>query len=320
MERRVGTQGLEVLAQGLGWMSEFYADEDEAIATVRVRSSSASPSSTPPTCTGLSRMSASPAASCASAGGASSSPPSSATSEARRGVSSGSAATRLSAAGMRRLARAPRHRLHRPLIPASRRLRGAYRGDRRRDGRSSRAGQGQVRRAVGGGAGDHPPRARRTPDQRASDRVLAVEPRPRGRDPSHRTRAGDRFRLLQSARSRLPLRLDPLARRPRRERLSAALAALPGRELRPQPRALRPGGGARRGEGRNAGSARVRLGPPPGRRPRPDPGNEAPSLPRGGRSRGGDRAFGGGARAHRRGGAARYAAGDRYPDISTVNR
>ena len=44
------------------------------------------------------------------------------------------------------------------------------------------------------------------PDHRAADRVLAVEPRPRGRDPAHRARAGHRLRRLLAARPRLPVR------------------------------------------------------------------------------------------------------------------
>ena len=45
-------------------------------------------------------------------------------------------------------------------------------------------GQGALPRALRGGAGHHPPRARRPPDRRAADRVLAVDPRPRGRGSS----------------------------------------------------------------------------------------------------------------------------------------
>ena len=59
----------------------------------------------------------------------------------------------------------------------------ADRGDRRRDGRARRRGQGPPHRAVGGERRDDPPRARRAPDHRAADRVLAVDARPRGRAP-----------------------------------------------------------------------------------------------------------------------------------------
>ncbi len=41
-------------------------------------------------------------------------------------------------------------------------------------------------------ADTHPPRARGPPDHRAADRVLAVEPRPRGRGPPDAARAGHR--------------------------------------------------------------------------------------------------------------------------------
>ncbi len=55
----------------------------------------------------------------------------------------------------------------------------------------------------------------------AADRVLAVEPRPRGRDPADRARAGHRLRRLQPARPRLPYRPVPFARRPAPRMISA---------------------------------------------------------------------------------------------------
>ena len=80
----------------------------------------------------------------------------------------------------RGLARAPRDRPHRPLLPAPHRPEGADRGDRRGDGRAGRRGQGPPHRPQRGGAGDDPPRARDPPDHRGADRVLALDPRPRG--------------------------------------------------------------------------------------------------------------------------------------------
>ena len=53
---------------------------------------------------------------------------------------------------------------------------------------------------------DDPPRARRPSDLGAADRVLALDPRSRGRDPADRPRARHRLRRLQPARPRLPLR------------------------------------------------------------------------------------------------------------------
>ncbi len=61
---------------------------------------------------------------------------------------------------------------------------GADRGDRRRDGGAGRAGQGRPPRPLRGRPGDDPPRPRDPPDRRPADRVLALEPRSRGRDPA----------------------------------------------------------------------------------------------------------------------------------------
>ena len=72
--------------------------------------------------------------------------------------------------------------------------------------------QGALPRPVRGGAADDPPRARRAPDRRAADRVLAVEPRPR------RRAAADRAASSASASS-------PTAR--------SAAASSPGRSSRP---------------------------------------------------------------------------------------
>ena len=83
------------------------------------------------------------------------------------------------ARGLRRLAPAAGRRPHRPLLPAPRRSGSPHRRDRRRDGGAGAAGEGALPRPVRGGARDHPPGARRTPDLRPADRVLAVEPRSR---------------------------------------------------------------------------------------------------------------------------------------------
>ena len=60
------------------------------------------------------------------------------------------------------------------------------------------------------------------PDRRPADRVLALEPRSRGRDPADGARAGNRLRRLQPARSRLPHRPLPLASRTCPRTISAA--------------------------------------------------------------------------------------------------
>ena len=73
-------------------------------------------------------------------------------------------------------------------------------------------------------------------------------------------------------------------RRPRRGRLPSAAAALPGRE--PARQHLDRGGRRqhRDREGRQLCAGRPRLGARTGRRHRPDPGHEAPALPRGERA------------------------------------
>ena len=72
----------------------------------------------------------------------------------------------------------------RPVLPAPGRSQDADRGDRRGDGRAREGGKGALPRAVGGGAGDHPPGGEGPPDRGAADGVLALEPRCRSRDPA----------------------------------------------------------------------------------------------------------------------------------------
>ncbi len=62
--------------------------------------------------------------------------------------------------------------------------------------RAGRRGQGPALRPVRGQPGHHPPRPRRAPGQRPADRVLAVDPRRRGRDPAAAARARHRLRAL----------------------------------------------------------------------------------------------------------------------------
>src|SRR5437016_6309776 len=85
---------------------------------------------------------------------------------------------------IRTITRAPRRGSHRPLLPAPGGHRYADRGDRRRDGRARGRGQGPLPRAFRGKARNDQARALDAPDQRAPDRVLAVDARPRGPDPS----------------------------------------------------------------------------------------------------------------------------------------
>ena len=80
--------------------------------------------------------------------------------------------------------------------------RGADRGDRRRDGRAGRRGQGPPPRAERGRADHDPPRRRRPPDRRAAERVLAVAPGARGRGHAGAARARHRLRPVQPAGAR----------------------------------------------------------------------------------------------------------------------
>ena len=82
----------------------------------------------------------------------------------------------------RRLAAAPRHRHHRPALPAPRGPAGADRGRRRHRQGTRRGGEGPPLRPVRSGRAHHPPRARGAPGHRAAERVLAVLARTRGRD------------------------------------------------------------------------------------------------------------------------------------------
>ena len=243
--RTLGSDGLEVSAQGLGCMgmSEFYgtADEDEAVATIHralelgVMLPRHGRHVRPVHQREARRRARSPTAATRSC-----SPRSSATSAARTASFLGvNGKPGLRAHGLRRVAAAARRRPHRPLLPAPRRQDGPDRGDRRRDGGARRGGQGPPPRALGGLAGHDPARARRPPDHGAADRVLAVDARPRGRGAADRARARHRLRRLLPARPRLPLGRDHEARRPRRGRLPPPQPALPARELRHEPRARR---------------------------------------------------------------------------------
>ncbi|CAA9476242.1 MAG: Oxidoreductase, aldo/keto reductase family, partial [uncultured Solirubrobacteraceae bacterium] len=195
---------------------------------------------------------------------------------------------------LRRLPGATRSRHDRPLLPAPRRPGDADRGDGRRDGRARAGGQGPLPRALGGGRRHDPPRARRAPDLRGAERVLAVGARPGGARAPRAARARDRLRRLLAARSRLPDGCDPARRGPRRvRRPPPALPPLRAREPRAQPRAGRACRGAGGRPRRHPGPARPRLGPRPGGRRRPDPGDQAREVPRGERRGGGDLAVGG---------------------------
>ena len=255
------------------------------------RSSSASPSSTPPTCTARSRTRSSSAARSPAAATRSCSPPSSATCAARTASCLGINGTpeyvreacdaSLQRLGVDHIDLYYQHRVD-PTVPIEETV-GAM-------AELVARGQGAPPRAVGGGARDDPPRARRAPDHRAADRVLAVDAAiPRTRSCRRVPRARHRLRRLQPARPRLPHRA--LSRAPEdlaRRRLPPPPPALPGRELREEPRARRARDA--RSPTRRActpGAARARVGArTSGDDIVPIPGTKRRAVPRGERRRG----------------------------------
>ena len=248
--RELGTQGLRVSALGLGCMgmSAFYGErDDERVACARstARSSSASTSSTPPTCTARAPTRSWSAARSPAAATRSCSRPSSASRStaddrrATRGVDGTPeyvrrrARRRCERLGIDHIDLYYQHRVD-PNTPIEETV-GAM-------AELVAAGQGPLPRPLRGGAGDDPPRARRAPDHRPADRVLAVDARPRGRR-SCPTCASSGIGFVAYSplgRGFLTGALQ-VARRPRRGRLPPHGAALPGRELRAQPRARREG-------------------------------------------------------------------------------
>ena len=130
---------------------------------------------------------------------------------------------------------------------------------------------------VRGRAGDHPPRARRPPDHRAADRVLAVDPR-RRRTRSCRPCASSASASSPTARSAAAS--SPAASSSSEDlaggRLPPQQPALPGRELRAEPRAGRRGSKEiADAKGVHRRPARAGLGAGPGRRHRADPRHQA---------------------------------------------
>ena len=115
----------------------------------------------------------------------------------------------------------------------------ADRGDRRRDGRAGRGRQGPPPRPVGGVGGDDPAGARRAPDRRPAERVVAVGPRARGRGGADAARAGHRLRAVQPARPGLPHRRRDAPDDFGEGDMRRDPAPVPGRELRAQPGARR---------------------------------------------------------------------------------
>ena len=290
------------------------------------RSSSASRSSTPPTCTGRSRTRS-------SSGGRS---PAAATGSCWRRSSATSAATngeflgidgeaRVRARGLRRVAAAARRRPHRPLLPAP------GRPETCRSRRRSARWPSSCRRARC--ATSASPRRRR---RRSAARTPCIRSR-RCRPSTRSGRATPRTEILPTVRelgigfvAYSPLgrgfltgrirSLDDLAEDDFRRRPPA----LPGRELRAEPRRSSSAVEELAAEkGVDAGAARARVGARAGRRRRPDPRHEAARVPRGERGRGRRRADRGRPRAARRalpGRSARRATAIRTCRPSTAER
>ena len=146
-------------------------------------------------------------------------------------------------ARLRRLAAAARRRPHRPLLPAPRRPDTCR--SRRRSARWP-SSCGRARCATSASPRRRPRRsAARTrvhPITRAADRVLALEPRPRGRAPADGARARHRLRRVQPARPRLPHRPLPALRGPRAPTTTAASRPrFQGENFAEEPRARRAG-------------------------------------------------------------------------------
>ncbi len=137
---------------------------------------------------------------------------------------------------VRGLAQAAGRRPHRPLLPAPGRPERADRGHRRGDERAGPGGEGPISRALRGRPGDDPEGPRGPSDRGPPDRVFALEPRSRGRDPADLPGAGDRVRAVQPARPGVPDRPVQVTGRFRARRLSPAFPPVSGGELHQEPR------------------------------------------------------------------------------------
>ena len=101
-------------------------------------------------------------------------------------------------------------------------------------------GKGAIPRTLRGGARHDSAGACRAPHQRSADRVFAVEPRARGRHFPDGARARNRLRRVQPARTGLLERRNPQPRRFRAGRPSAVFSEVSRREFRPEPVARGP--------------------------------------------------------------------------------
>ena len=129
---------------------------------------------------------------------------------------------RVRARRVRRVARAARRRARSTSTTSTASIQDADRGDGRRDGRARRGGQGAPPRSLRGGAGRRSAaRTRCIRSPRSSPSTRSGRATRGGRDPD-RARARDRLRRLQPARPRLPLRAGQVGRRSATRTTSAA--------------------------------------------------------------------------------------------------
>ena len=277
-------------------MSEFYGTATRARRSRRstARSTSASPSSTRPTCTARSRTSSSSAGRSRTGATRSCSRRSSATSATRTAAGSASTAGR-STCARRATRRSQRLGVDHIDLYYQHRVDtdDADRGDGRRDGGARRR---RARCATSGCPRRRPETIRRA---HAVHPITALQTEyslwtrdPGGRDPADRARARHRLRRLQPARPRLPLRADQDDRRPRRRTTTAARnPRFQGENFQKNLDLVDAGRGDRGGEGRHARPARARVGARPAAttssRSR---ARSASTLPRGERRRGRRRA------------------------------
>ena len=287
------------------------------------RSSSGSRSSTPPTCTGRSRTSASSAARSPAAATRSCSRRSSATNEPRTAASSASTASRSTSTGPA----TPRSSASASTTSTSTTSTASTRPCRSRRPSArwpSWSRQGKVRHLGLSEASAETIRraARRPPDHRAADGVLAVDARSGGRDPADGARAGHRLRRLQPARPRLPLGRDhhapttsPRTTSGAATRASSARTSTSNLELVDRVREIAAEKGVTPGQLALAWLLHQ------GQDIVPIPGTKRVPLPRGERRRRRDRAR----RTRTSRGSTRPprpapSAGERYPDMSSIDR
>ena len=184
-----------------------------------------------------------------------------------------------------------------------------------------RSGQGAAPRPLRSLVRDDPARARRASDRGAADGVLPLDARPGGRC-ARRPAASSGSASSPTARSAAASSTGQI-RSPdgfAEGDFRGHLPRFQGENLERNLRARGAGRGDRGGEGQHAGPARARVGAVARRRRRPDPGHEATALSRGERQGGRRRAHDEDLERLEEAFPQGAAAGDRYPDMSTIDR